>query len=240
MDFQPLKPRASAVDACAAAIRNAILSRELAPGDRLPPERKLAGSFGVNRVTVRGALAQLASARLLSVKQGSGYVVRNFEREGGPDLLPGLADLANQSGQLRSIIGDLLLVRRHLARAVLERLAEPTATVDAEPIADAIDAFARAVKSGDAAGVAEADLGVVGAILDATASPVLGLCMNPLLQVVTGMPALREAIYADPQSNLDGWRMLLVWLEHRRAELINTVMAELERRDNRTMNSLQP
>ena len=40
------------------------------PGDRLPPERELAGQFGVNRLTVRQALADLQLRRLIRRRTG--------------------------------------------------------------------------------------------------------------------------------------------------------------------------
>ena len=41
-------------------IRDMIRKGELAPGDRLPPERKLAEAFGVSRNSLRQALQALA------------------------------------------------------------------------------------------------------------------------------------------------------------------------------------
>ena len=46
-------------------IEQAIRSGVLQPGDRLPPERELAGWFGVNRLTLRQALADLERACLI-------------------------------------------------------------------------------------------------------------------------------------------------------------------------------
>lgn len=77
----------SAFDACAWALRRAILAGESPPGTRLPPERTPADAFGVNRVTVRSARARLDAERLVSIQQGSGYEVRDFERTAGPDLI---------------------------------------------------------------------------------------------------------------------------------------------------------
>jgi GntR family phosphonate transport system transcriptional regulator len=45
------------------------------PGDRLPTEAALAARFGVNRHTVRHALAHLAEAGLLHARRGSGVFV---------------------------------------------------------------------------------------------------------------------------------------------------------------------
>lgn len=228
--FEPIAPRESAVDACVAALRRAILSGELEVGERLPAERRLAEAFGVNRMTLRGALGQLAAAGLLDVRQGRGYAVRDYRQEGGPDLLPGLSELAAAPSERAAIIDDLLRVRRHLARAVLEKLAGLT-RVDAEPVRHAIEAFAQVV-DGDLAAVGEADLAIVRAVAAATKSPVLQLCSNPIERAVREMPWLRAIIYAAPQENLAGWRALLDWLEGERSmESIERIVALLASRD---------
>ncbi|HHH29930.1 MAG TPA: FadR family transcriptional regulator [Polyangiaceae bacterium] len=229
--FAPIAPRESAVEACAEQLRQAILGGTLKPGDKLPPERKLAGSFGVNRMTLRSALGQLARARLVEVRQGSGYAVRDFRQQGGPDLLPGLVDVA-RSSERAAIVDDLLRVRRHLARAVLEKLV--TMEPDLDAVRDAIDDFGATVDDGVAA-VAEADLAVVRALLAATGSPVLQLCTNPIERAVREMDWLADAIYAEPEGNLAGWRALLAWLERGDPAGIDDLMAILEIRDEATV-----
>lgn len=232
--FEPLEPRESAVDTCARAIRRAIIGGDLKPGARLPPERRLAEQFGVNRVTVRGALARLSDSRLLSVRQGSGYVVQDYRREGGPDLIAGLAELATGK-ELARIAEDLLFVRRHLARAVLVRIAERR-SVETAPVREAVEAFRRAAERGaDTDTLARADLGVLAALLDATDSAVLRLCMNPVQQVLAHLPGLASAIYAEPSRNVVGWQGLVAWLAERRPELVDVMVGELERRDAETV-----
>lgn len=212
--FHAIKARESAVDACANELRGAILTGKLAPGDKLPAERALADSFGVNRVTIRSALAQVANAGLLRVRQGSGYVVLDYRRRGGPDLLPGLVALAEASGSFVELAADLLLVRRHLAGAVLERLATCDDPMARRRVAATIDEFAAVVARDpqDVDAIADADMDVLSALLDATGSPVLGLCFNPILAVVSELPRLRAAIYAAPEGNVAGWRLLSDWL----------------------------
>jgi len=71
MKFQPIKPTKVSTQ-IADQIRASILSGDFSPGDKLPPERELAESFGVSRPSVREALNALASAGLVRSNQGGG------------------------------------------------------------------------------------------------------------------------------------------------------------------------
>ncbi|WUR59783.1 winged helix-turn-helix domain-containing protein [Micromonospora chokoriensis] len=57
-------------------LRAAILTRRLAPGDKLPSQPDLAARYGVARETVKRALEALRSERLIVTRQGSGAFVR--------------------------------------------------------------------------------------------------------------------------------------------------------------------
>ena len=63
------------------ALREAIDRRILGADDALPPERDLAGEFGVSRITVRKAIDGLVEEGLLVRRQGSGTFVRGARRE---------------------------------------------------------------------------------------------------------------------------------------------------------------
>ena len=52
-----------------------IRSGELCPGQRLPTEPELAAEWGVNRLTIRQAIGELARAGHITVRQGSGTYV---------------------------------------------------------------------------------------------------------------------------------------------------------------------
>ena len=68
--FAPISV-ARASSAIAEQIRQAIVTGQLAQGDRLPPERELAEQFGVSRVTVRDALRGLEAMGLIDVRVGA-------------------------------------------------------------------------------------------------------------------------------------------------------------------------
>jgi GntR family transcriptional regulator len=66
-------------------LRQAITDKLLQPDDALPPERDMAETFAVSRITVRKALDGLVSEGLLTRRQGSGTFVsgrveKNFSK----------------------------------------------------------------------------------------------------------------------------------------------------------------
>jgi DNA-binding FadR family transcriptional regulator len=238
--------RESAVDACARALRRSILLKEIAPDEQLPPERDLAVQLGVNRVTVRSALARLKAEGLLSVRQGSGHRVRDFHDAAGPDLIGKLAVLAAERGgrDLARIAEDLLLVRRHLARAAFERLALTIDATHRGAIGAAIDELERLVEQrASSVQLAEADMAIVSCLLRATESAVLQLCMNPIADVLGSMSELRDVLYRNPESNVAGYRMLRTWLEIEPAEArypaIDALVRVLEERDRASIELLR-
>jgi len=52
-------------------IRTAIISRDLKPGDKLPPEQELASQLQVSRPTIRDAIKLLAASKLIVTKPGA-------------------------------------------------------------------------------------------------------------------------------------------------------------------------
>lgn len=60
-------------------LREMIQSGELAPGDRLPPERDLAKLLGVSRPTLRAGIRSLATVGILQSRQGAGTFVAEVQ-----------------------------------------------------------------------------------------------------------------------------------------------------------------
>ncbi len=59
----------------AQSLRTEIINGHYPPGERLPSEAQLSSRFGVNRHTVRRALAQLVEAGLVQPRRGAGVFV---------------------------------------------------------------------------------------------------------------------------------------------------------------------
>ena len=60
-------------------LRHEILSGNFTPGQRIPPERELAASFGLSRSSIREAIKGLVSLNILETKRGSGTYVRSLD-----------------------------------------------------------------------------------------------------------------------------------------------------------------
>jgi DNA-binding FadR family transcriptional regulator len=237
--LKPLPPRDGAAKSCASVVRAAILRGEFAVGSRLPPERALATMLHVNRATVRTALRELEASGLLTVRQGSGYAVQDYRTTGGPDLVSALVDLARTGADVAEIVADVLAVRRHLARAVLERLAaRPLRRADAAAILERVDVLEDHAREGaDPVTLAAADLAVLGALLDATRSPVLRLFFNPAASVLVSIPGLAAAMYASPNDNVASWRILVAALVSGKID-VDGVVAGVALHDERTVARL--
>lgn len=69
-------------------IREMILSARLPVGFRLPPERRLAETLGVNRSTVVSAYRELEADALIRSHVGRGTVVHPWAPEGGLEAIP--------------------------------------------------------------------------------------------------------------------------------------------------------
>ncbi len=240
--------RKTTVDVCADVLRRAILSGEMAPGARLPPERELAEQLGVNRMTLRSALARLALEGLLSARQGSGHTVKDFRQFGGPGLVPAVLDVLDDARLREAAVRDLLATRRLFARLIFERAA---AVIDRMSGAErakggSLDRLRIAVGRFQLlcqAGVlpeelALADGAIVEALVGVTASPVLPLFMNSMLQVLGAMPELLAAIYVEPRGNAAGWATALAWLEADPRPPAAILEQTLERRDEVTMGRM--
>jgi len=77
-------------DQIAASIEALIATRQVAPGDRLPPERVLCERFGVSRTVVREAVRALETKGLVEGRPGSGVYVSKQSAQPAAQLL-GLA-----------------------------------------------------------------------------------------------------------------------------------------------------
>ncbi len=91
-----------------AQIKHAIQTGELATGSALPSERELADNLGLSRMTVRRAIQELAEARYVEQRRGSGTYVLGRRLEQPVDRVQGFTDEAKVLGfKPGSVVLDL-------------------------------------------------------------------------------------------------------------------------------------
>jgi DNA-binding FadR family transcriptional regulator len=258
-----LPARSTAVDASKDALLGHVLSGAVPPGGHLPPECELSAQLGVDRGTLRPAIAPLVSRGLLTQRQGRGTVVQDIADSGGLDLLAPVIARVADSGDARAVVAiarDLLRLRRHLATALLERVVEaadagehiPDAAIDVVDarIADLAVAW-QAHGAGARAGVAdavravvEADLAVLRAVVHAVSDLdgglVFALALNPVRQALFACPPLQRAIAADLGESVVGWSVVVAFLKAPSSLLQDGIVAGLRERDARTLALLAP
>lgn len=104
-------------------IKEMLLSGQLRPGDRLPPEKELSEELGLSRSSLREAVKALELIRVLDVRRGDGTYVTSLE----PRLLLEAMSFVVDLHQDASIM-DLFEVRRILepaAAVIAARKADP-------------------------------------------------------------------------------------------------------------------
>src|SRR5436853_3007688 len=98
----------------------------LKPGDRLPPERDLAETFGVSRTSVRDAIRVLEMRGLVEPRHGEGTIVREVPIDA---IVSPLADALAMSKNLTADLFDMRkMLEPPLARAAALRASDEDLT----------------------------------------------------------------------------------------------------------------
>ncbi|GAB3162313.1 FadR/GntR family transcriptional regulator [Myceligenerans halotolerans] len=118
-------------------IREMIIAGDLAPGDRLPPEKELSERLGLSRSSLREAVKALELIRVLDVRRGDGTYVTSLEPRLLLEAMSFVVDLHDDQSVLeifavRRILEPAAsaLAARHAAETDLTRLRELVTSVD--------------------------------------------------------------------------------------------------------------
>src|SRR4051812_9489105 len=180
-----------------------VVDGELAAGDALPSERRLAEVLGVSRPAVREALQRLSQAGVVEVRHGGSTTVRDFRTSAGLDLLP---RLLVRDGELDPSVGlSILQARQAIAPAVAALAAEtagPTARERLEPAVGALDAAEGSEARQHAA------LAFWDALVDAADSIVFRLLFNSLRLAYEPTITALGPVMESEVDNVAGYRAL--------------------------------
>lgn len=130
----------SPADKISRQIRNLITSGQLKPGDRLPPERKLAERLGVGRTHVREALQKLEFYGILKTLPQSGTIVAGLGITALEGLISDVLKLEN------SDFGSLVETRVILETQAAMLAAQRRTPEDLISIQKALEAYEAKVK----------------------------------------------------------------------------------------------
>jgi GntR family transcriptional regulator, transcriptional repressor for pyruvate dehydrogenase complex len=186
--------RSSVVDAVSDRLRNEILAGRIAAGSRLPSERELSLALGVNRLTLRAALARLEAMGLVVTRHGSGTEVAAWQENAGLEAL-GMVMASLEPGEPAwvELLASLLEVRRILvseavALAAERHTAEDLATM--QRLADEQNA-----RVDDAVAFARGDIAFQRAVLRAAKNVGFELMLNSFARFPDEHPQLIEKLY---------------------------------------------
>ncbi|MFD6517939.1 FadR/GntR family transcriptional regulator [Rhodococcus sp. NPDC060176] len=192
-----------------------IATRNMQPGERLPPERELAGQLGVSRASLSQAFVALEVQGILSVRHGDGAVLVRRPVEGTV-----IRALREHADRLPDVIE---------AREALEvKLAELAASRRSDDEMTAIDRALWVMASE----ITEGDRGVSGdelfhnAITEAAHSPLLARLMSEIAGLIreTRIESLSQS--GRPKASLGGHRRIAEAVRQRDSMAAGRAMAE--------------
>lgn len=115
--------RQSAYRSIIERIGEMIESGELCPGDRLPPERRLAERFSVSRTSLRQAFLVLAERGIIESRQGDGtYLLAAPDH--GPEGIGLLEAISERSGMIADVLEFRKALEPQIAALAAERITE--------------------------------------------------------------------------------------------------------------------
>lgn len=96
-----------------------IISGELEPGDRLPPERELASQMGISRSIINSGILELASKGFVEIMPRKGTIVVDYKNEGTAQILTSIMNYNQEKFDIRLFNGMMdtrLLIEAESAR----------------------------------------------------------------------------------------------------------------------------
>jgi len=190
LDARRGEPRSRVNEALVRAIQDQIRRGDLKPGDRLPPERRLAGLFGASRSSVREALRILELSGLIYSRHGEG----NFVAETLPSAAFTLVSFLE--GQRASLI-DLSEARKMFEPHLASLAAERATSEDLEKLRKATEEEESDLRAGHAEAAARSDRAFHQAVAAASGNQTLIHLHGYLSDLIAS--GRREALEHEPR-----------------------------------------
>ena len=176
-------PAQTRADRVFETLRRRILAGELAPGDRLPPERELAPALDTNRNTLREAIRKLEESRLVTVRHGSGVTVSDFRQVGTLALIEPFLEHAADPQERIQVLLDALEARAQVLEVAVRMVARRATSEDVARLDQLAAQQIRHWEADDKRSVALGDLAFHDAVIDAAHSLTIRWIANSFLEI---------------------------------------------------------
>jgi GntR family transcriptional repressor for pyruvate dehydrogenase complex len=223
--------RSTVVDAVADRLRGEILAGRLPPGTKIPSERELAFALGVNRLTLRAALARLEALGLLTTRHGSGTLVTDWRERAGLDTLATwIGCLRPEDPSWRELIVSLLEVRRIVAAEAVGLAATRRTPGDLDAMRSRADEQQDRVR--DPIAFARGDVAFVRAVVHAAKNVALEMLLNTFARFPDEHPELVHVLFDRCDQTIVYYPILIELVARGDGELARSVVRrELENVD---------
>jgi len=193
--------RSTVVDAVAERIRNEILAGRLEAGTKLPSERELALALGINRLTLRAALARLEALGLVVTRHGMGTEVSSWRESASLDAIGAVVSaLAPDDPAALELLASIFEVRRILGAEAVALAAQRHTKEDLAELERLADA--QLERTGDPVDFARGDISFQRALIHAARNVGLELILNSFARFPDELPELVARLYDDPQRSI--------------------------------------
>jgi GntR family transcriptional repressor for pyruvate dehydrogenase complex len=200
-------------------IKEALLRKELRPGDFLPSEAELTKSLGVSKSSVREAVKMLQAMGVVEVHRGQGTII--CKNPGNDYINPLIFQLILESGYPE----DLVELRRMFEPAYSVMAMERATPEDIERIRAVLDRFEEAIRKGTQ--VAEDDIAFHMAILQTTRNPLVIRIGETIFQLFK--PSISLSMRTIPEIALrDHRRIFKAFLKKDETELRHAILKSYE------------
>jgi len=166
-------------------IKEALINKELVPGDYLPSETELAKNLGVGKSSVREAVKMLEAMGVVEVKRGNGTVICNHTDRNSVNSL--IFRLILENGTEKDILDLRMMFESSFTIMAMNNADQD----DIKNIEQTIDTFEKNINDGTQK--VEDDLNFHYAILQSTHNPFVIIIGDTILQL------FRASIYKSVQ-----------------------------------------
>lgn len=219
--FRSVAREQSLSDKVAEQLTEAIVSKQIRAGQRLPSERELGDKFGVSRTVVREAVRSLTARGLVRVTSGRGVEVNEF---GAKDVAASMRLLVR--GHEGLDYGKVNEVRTAVEVQVAGLAAERAQPADIEALEKLCDEHEQTLKAGDLATASELDFQFHRELTRASGNELLLAMLDSIADVLR---EVRNQSMTEPHVGEDGLRAhrkILKCVKARKTDAAREAMAE--------------